>query len=266
MYSHRSADCVADIVNFNTCRNYSFLYPIVVDTFRVVMIPPRRNRILRHLKRISNKEVLFVVVIYLTFLYIARNLILEDPDALSFPSLIISVLYEATGRPAQQQHRYFCTSIARGFYFFYIFIQYVLLSSRIIALLTNSVVHPDVKDLKTIQQKHWDVVLTVPYHQEFPQLIGLTRSLLREPIQLTHADLQARLLGNDEVFAVIYSDNSVRAFVGNYLQGRDYKLVAETFGKTNYPVAVFIADSPNLFRALPDVFPNQSRLHTHGPA
>lgn len=234
-YFCRSTDLLLDMVQVSVdtlSSNHSKLYPIQSDTFRVILISPKRQFSLRAFLCANDAYFLFGFFVYLLFSYIGRSLLFGDRNHTNLCELGLTIFYETTGQAVQQPHRHLSISVAKAFYSFFMFVYFVSKTGRIIALMTNSIAEAKVTSLSDIRDSNMDLVLTTAFEKANPEAKDLVRDRLREPIVMSTEQMLERVQNDHAIFGVIYSDHAVRGFLANHLQGRKYCVVSEAFGET----------------------------------
>lgn len=221
----------ADYVSPN--REQSALSALSIDTFRVAIILPKRQFTVDKIFTIIDNFYLFGFGAYVIFSYIGRKLIFEDPTAPSFLGLLSEIFFEMLGQSARQPPRRISICISKGVYYFFVYIYCVVYTGRIFALMSNCMAEKPVSSLRTINDSHLDIVLTAPILQRFPEVYDLVVQRMREPVTLTPREFEARIATDQDVFATIFTQSSLRRRDSIALQSRGYRLVRERFGKFN---------------------------------
>lgn len=228
----RSADLNIDEVQYGGPTEFNKLYPVVIDTFRLVIIQHQRQFKMDTMFTLLDIYIFFGFSVYLMFSYIVRKLLFEEQDVPHFLCLAVKVLYVPSGLARSQHHRYLSLNIATAFYYFYAYVHFVSYSAQFTSLLTNSRHDPRITRLNTIRHSKHDIYVTASLLQSHPNIDKLVIERLREPIQITTEELQQKMKTTDRDFVVIYNDHSFRAILSNMENAQKYYYVSETFGES----------------------------------
>lgn len=211
--------------------NRSRLYPVIIETYRAVVIQPKRQFRVDKMMSLENSYFLFGFSAYLMFTYIVRKLLFEDRTITSFFSYALHLLYETAGVASPQHHHFLSVNIVKGFYCFFVYIYFVTCTGRLVSLMSSAARTPRITSLDTIKYSDMDIVLSVPFHLGHPGLIDLVRERLREPLQITSQKVKQKIQTTDREFVAIFNDQSARSFLANTLPDQRYYLVKETLGE-----------------------------------
>lgn len=226
-----STDFSTNEIPHFTATNRSRLYPVIIETYRAVIIQPKRQFRVDKMMSLGNAYFLIGFSAYLMFSYIVRKLLFEDPTITSFFSYALQVLYETAGVASLQQHHLLSVYIVKAFYCFFVYIYFVTCTGRIVSLMSSAARTPKITSLDTIKYSDMDIILSVPFHLGHPGLIDLVRERLREPLQITSQEVKEKIQTTDREFVAIINDKSARAFLENMLPDQRYYLVTETLGE-----------------------------------
>ena len=137
---------------FQNASQYSQLYPRLMDTFRVAIIPPRRE--FHFYQLFSYYEIYYSIgfLVYILFNYVVRKLFFKEPNAPNCLSIAVEVLQEIAGQAALTRYRYASVNIVRGFWYFFIFTYSITTTGRMVAILTDTVYAKEYSTLDSVKE------------------------------------------------------------------------------------------------------------------
>lgn len=235
-----------------TPRNITQLYPIITDTFRVVVVLPKRqigsHRIISWYDLVF---VLFGLTVYISCCHIGRNLILGDETAPSVYGLIQEAIFGMAALTTPKMPRFMFVFLAKMFYYFIFFGYSVATIGRLIAIMTNSVVPERVLYLNAVKYCDDDILVSTTTQATYPYLVDQVKERLRDPVVLNQTQLEKRIKEDRGRLYIVLNDYNMRRFLARHLQNRKYCLVRETFGKITLLLFLNFIDFPVNSRAPP---------------
>lgn len=220
-----------DPVIYSTETNGSKSYPVLIDTFRVVIIS--RKKAFPFSKTVlSNTYSLYAFVLYILLSYLGRKLILEDRSTPSFCELALSVLYESTGQTIQQHHQFYFLNVARIFYHFFIYVTSIYGVAVMTVQMASGGFGPQISKLSSIRDSNIEVVFVNAFHREYPGLFDLVEDRLGTPNEMSVLEIKVKFVTDCSTFAVAINDRSIRVFRDFQLPERMIYVVPESFGKS----------------------------------
>lgn len=236
MILYRDADLYIDYIPYqDQTDHHKKLYPLLVDTFRAVVVQPKTKfRVWDIFGRRDYQFFCGFLAYFLFHLIVGRFLFVDPRHRPGFFELTYSIFCETLGQRRHRTSPFVSVNFVTGFYCYFIYFWHIVATGYIIASMTNSRNEMHMQRLRMIKECDMDVVVTTQFNQQYPQGSSLVEHYLRKPIVLTTRGLHWKLKNDEKDFVVVFNDNAVRTFLANYLQERKWYLVKETFGELTW--------------------------------
>lgn len=172
----RTADVHLDMMPIERNSTYTKLYPVMLDTFRVVIV--QKPKTMFNITRMFGaEEICFWVgtILYFCFNILAEKVLHRKGKKARTLYKIWCDVMDETSSQKLSHFGSLSVNLARSFFLIFVYVNYVTLMGKFIAFLTNSTTDPHITSLSTITNSSMDIVIPSALLIKYPNLTDLVR-------------------------------------------------------------------------------------------